>query len=154
MARLEPDVLSKIRAVMEVTSCQPGAAPELIAEVERGLGVPFPAWLRDIYCACNGFCGPTGVVYLYRLDGSEGVLEFTLFLRGEWALPWLERAIVFSDNGLGGSITTHWVALDGQLIEWCYGHGGDYTVLDYDLFEVWRREQEFWDEITRNFDGT
>jgi len=147
----EPDpVLSKIRAVIEVTACNPAASRELIDDdVEWRLAAPFPGWLRTVYRSCNGFCGPTGVRYLYPLDGRDGVLELNLFLRDEdWAPPWLNRAIVFSDNGAGGSITTHWVALDGALIQWCYGDGADFTVLDCDLFELWRREQERWDAVS------
>jgi len=144
----DPDpVLDKIRAVIEVTALNPPASAELIDEVERRLDVTLPEWLRTVYRSCNGFCGPTGVCYLYPLHGREGVMEFTLFLREEWSLSWLKRAIVFSDNGVGGSITTHWAALDGKLIAWCYGDGAEFTVIDFDLFELWRREQEHWDTV-------
>ena len=106
-------VLSQIRAVIEVTAWSP-AKRELIATVETGLGVGFPDWLRSIYHACNGFCGPTGVPYLFPLDGRDGVLEFTLFLRGEdWSPEWLKRAIIFGMGVGSGTSTTHWAALDG-----------------------------------------
>src|SRR5262245_58065153 len=130
MSSPNPDqILSQIRAVMEVTSFYSPASSELIEEVERRLAVNFPEWLRRVYLACNGFSGPTGVSYLYPLDGHDGVLEFTQFLREEdWSPPWLSRAVGFGENGAGGSITTHWLVMDGNLIEWCYGHGADYTV--------------------------
>jgi hypothetical protein len=141
------DVLSQIRAVIEVTAWEP-AKPKLLDEVEQRLVVPFPDWLRSVYHYSNGFCGPTGVRYLYPLDGRDGVLEFTLFLREEdWSPKWLQRAIVFSDNGAGGSITIHWAALDGQLIEWCYGDGADFRILESDLLALWKREQERWDAV-------
>jgi hypothetical protein len=140
-------VLSKIRSAMKVEEFKPPAAAELIDDVERGLRVSFPSWLREVYLACNGFTGPTGVRYLYPLDGSGGVLDLTLFLREEWWPDWLDRSIIFSDNGLGGSITTHWGVLDGRLIEWCYGDVDEYSILDLDIYELWAREQEGWNEL-------
>ena len=139
--------LSNIREVMEITAHQPPTSIEALEETERQLGVAFPDWLRVFYLSCNGFSGPTGVRYLYPLDGPEGVLLFTQFVREEWAIPWLQRAIVFSDNGLGGSVTVHWGSLDGQLIEWCYGDEGEYTVLGFDLLTLWAREQRMWNSI-------
>jgi hypothetical protein len=35
-------------------------------QTERGLGVPFPEWLRTIYLHCNGFSGPIGSCSLFR----------------------------------------------------------------------------------------
>jgi hypothetical protein len=62
------------------------AMTTLIEQTERGLGVPFPEWLRTIYLHCNGFSGPIGSCSLFRLDGDDGVLQFNLFLRKqEWA---------------------------------------------------------------------
>lgn len=136
--------LSSVRNVMEISAHEPPTDIALLEETERQLGVTFPDWLRVLYLSCNGFAGPTGVRYLYPLDGPDGVLSFTKFVRDEWRLPWLRRAIIFGDNGLGGSITVHWAALDGRLIEWCYGDGGEYTVLDFDLLELWAREQQNW----------
>jgi hypothetical protein len=122
--------------------------PELIADVERQLNVPMPPWLREVYLSCNGFSGPTDECYLYPLHGREGVGEFTLFLREqEWAPAWLECAIVFGYIGGSGSTTAHTVALDGQLIEWCYGDGERYTVLEGGLLDLWGKIQARWDEF-------
>jgi hypothetical protein len=121
--------------------------PELIAAVERKLAVGFPPWLREVYLCCNGFLGPSGECVLYPLDGSEGVGDFTLFLRGQaWSPPWLKRAVVFGHIRGDGSLTTHSVALDGQLAEWCYLHGDRFTVLAGSLFELWRQIQADWEE--------
>ena len=118
---------------------------------ERSLGVQFPDWLREMYLACNGFRGPTKVRYLYALDGRDGVVEFTLFLRTkDWSPPWVARAIVFSDNGIGGTLTNHWAILNVQLIEWCYGDGGQYTVAKGDMFALLAREQALWDVTEAN----
>jgi hypothetical protein len=164
MAAFEPDsVLAKIREVITVTDFNPSPLrplyepngqrlrvpmTELIAEVERRLGVPMPPWLRKVYLHCNGFLGPTRECILYPLDGTEGVGEFTLFLREQdWSPPWLERAIVFGYIGGSGSTTAHSAALDGQLIEWCYGDGEVFTALQGGLFDLWRRIQARWDDI-------
>jgi hypothetical protein len=164
MAVAETDpVRARIRAVITVeqflpTPPRPLLGPdgrqvlysqeELIADVERKLSVAMPPWLREVYLACNGFLGPFGVCYLYHLDGSEGVGDFTLFLREqEWAPRWLARAIVFGYIGGSGSTTTHTAALDGQLIEWCYGDGEAFRALEGGLFELWRRIQEEWDDL-------
>lgn len=148
MGNASDRVLARIRSAIETTSINPPATPKMIESVERGLGVPFPPWLRSIYLACNGFCGPTGVGYLWPLEGEYGVEAFTHFLRNDPNWPdWLDRAIVFSDNGVGGTITVHWAALDGKLIEWCYGDNEAFTILNIDLFELWAREQKMWDEI-------
>jgi hypothetical protein len=144
--------LSSIYAVMEVSSHEPPADIAVLEQAERRLGVVFPDWLRVFYLNCNGFRGPTGVRYLYPLDGPDGVLSFTEFVRMEWGFPWLQRAIVFSDNGLGGSTTVHWAALDGKLIEWCYGDDGEYTVLDFDLLVLWAREQQRWNAVKADND--
>jgi hypothetical protein len=142
----DPSLIS-VRKVMEISAHAPPKDTAVLEETERQLGVTFPDWLRIQYLSCNGFTGPAGVRYLYPLDGSDGVLSFTRFVRHEWGLPWLQRAIIFSDNGLGGSTTVHWAALDGRLIEWCYGDEGEYTVLDFDLLELWAREQQKWNAI-------
>jgi hypothetical protein len=135
-------IIDRISAVMRVTQYFPPADPKDVDHVEQELGVRFPPWLRQIYAAADGFLGPTEVRYLYPLLPTNGVLDFTRFLRADWRdAVWLQRAIVFAENGLGGSLTTHWAALDGQLIEWCYGDGAEYRVLDVDIFAVWAREQ-------------
>jgi hypothetical protein len=87
--------LARIRAVITVTAFHPPPLrplfepdgrrlavpmPELIANTERRLAVAMPPWLRAVYLSCNGFSGPYGECYLYPLDGSEGVGDFTLFL--------------------------------------------------------------------------
>lgn len=147
MASPESFVLDRIRSAMPSASFRPPATPAMIDASERAVGVIFPDWLREIYLACNGFVGPTGVRYLYPLEGPEGLVEFTLFLRMEWSLPWLDRAVVFSDNGVGTSCTVHWAACDGRLIEWCYGDGGEFTVVDGTFYEVLRSQQTLWSEV-------
>jgi hypothetical protein len=164
MAVPEADpVLAKIREVITVTKVNPAPwrplfepdgrqlrvpMTELIAEVERKLGVPMPPWLREVYLSCNGFLGPYGECYLYPLDGREGVGDFTLFLREEdWSPPWLNRAIVFGYIGGSGSTTAHSVALDGRLIEWCIGDGDKFTALEGGLLELWRQIQARWDAV-------
>jgi hypothetical protein len=147
-------IIAEIRSVLEVTAFNPAPEQSLIDDVERSLGVQLPQWLRAVYRSCNGFQGPTGTNYLYPLDGHDGVLEFTLFLRKEeWAPAWIERAIIFGDNGVGGSIITHWVALDGRLIEWCIGDGDRYALVENDLFALWKREQERWDAVREGSTG-
>jgi hypothetical protein len=61
---------------------------------------------------------------------------------------------VFGYLGGSGSITTHTVALDGKLVEWCYGDGEEYTEVDGDLFAVWRRLQAEWDGVETNLDDS
>jgi hypothetical protein len=163
MAVPEADpVLARIRAAITVTDFNPPpwrplfepdgrrlrmTMAELIDRTEHKLGVSFPPWLREVYLHCNGFLGPCGVCYLYPLDGDQGVGDFTLFLRTQaWAPPWLGRAIVFGFTEGSGSLTTHTVALDGQLVEWRYLDGDRFTVPEGDLFDVWRRVQARWDE--------
>jgi hypothetical protein len=140
-------ILARISSVMRVERYFPPADPKNVEDVERELGVRFPGWLRQIYEATDGFVGPTGVRYLYRLNDHDGVLDFNQFLRQEWyEAIWLKRAIVFADNGIGGSLTVHWAVLDGRLIQWCYGDGIEYQVLEIDIFGVWAREQRRWDK--------
>jgi hypothetical protein len=120
----------------------------LIEQTERGLGSPFPEWLRTVYLHCNGFRGPVGRCSLFRLDGDDGVLEFNLFLRTqEWAPSWLGRGMLFMDQRVSWTLNTHWAVLDGKLIEWHPQEYEKYTVLDCDLFELWRREQERHDAL-------
>jgi hypothetical protein len=156
-------VLAKIREVIAVTAFHPAPPrplfepdgrrlavpmPELIAETERRLMVPMPSWLRAGYQSCNGYAGPYGVGVLYPLDGSEGVGDFTLFLREQgWAPKWLQWAIVFGHIRGSGSMTTHSVALGGHLVEWCYGDGDLFTVLEGGLIDLWRRIQTEWDAV-------
>ncbi|MGB0596486.1 MAG: hypothetical protein ACPGLY_07335 [Rubripirellula sp.] len=49
--------------------------------------------------------------------------------------------------GGGGSTTVHWGILDGALIEWCYGHDGEFTPLESGYIDVLLREQSLWDEL-------
>lgn len=145
-----------IREAIVVTTFYPApkrrgtAVPltELIEDAERRLGVAFPSWLRPVYEACNGFATHTDECVLYPLHGPEGVTEFNLFLReSEWAPSWISRAIVFGYVGGSGSITTHTVALDDRLVEWCYNEGEGVRRTDGDLFAVWRRVRAEWDDV-------
>jgi hypothetical protein len=166
MAVKESDpVLAKIRKAIRVTDLNPAPLrplfepdgrqlrvpmAELIERVEQKLGVSMPPWLREVYLSCNGFLGPYRECILYPLDGSEGVEEFTQFLRDEnWAPPWLNRAIVFGYTGGSDSTTAHSVVLDGQLVEWCYADGAKFSVVEGDLFDLWRRLQAEWDRAIR-----
>lgn len=131
----------------------PGPMPGLIADAQQRLGVAFPQWLRFIYEACNGFATHTGECILYPLHGYDGVTEFNLFLRGEkWQPSWISRAIVFGYTGGSGSITTHTVALDGELVEWCYNDGEQVRPRE-DLFVVWKRVEADWNAVIREMDG-
>jgi hypothetical protein len=145
---LSESLLDRISTVMRVDQHFPPADPAEVDQVERELGVPFPDWLRRIYLASDGFVGPSGVRYLYRLKERNGVSDFNLFLRQEWTdATWLKDAIVFGDNGLGGSSTVQWGTLNGRLVEWCLGDGPEYQLLDVDIFGLWEREQRTWDEL-------
>lgn len=125
---------------------EPVPMVELIIDAEQRLGVPFPPWLREIYESCNGFATHTGDPVLYRLQGDEGVTELNLFLREEpWHPSWISRAIVFGHVDGSLSTTTHTVALDGVLVEWCYGDGEEVRRISADLFAVWQRMQARWD---------
>ena len=160
----EPDsVLARIKGVIVVEEFHPPPLrplfepdgrrlrvpmAELIERTERDLGPPFPDWLKAVYLCCNGFSGPISVCSLLRLDGPDGVAGYTLFLRSqEWSPAWLQRAIVFSHRRVSWSIDTHWAARDGELVEWTPGAGAGYTVLEPDLFALWRREQEQADRL-------
>lgn len=149
MAAIEQEsVLREIRDSIEVQVCHPPADETLIAATERELGVELPPWLKSIYQCCDGFRGPTGVRYLYPLAGLEGVQGVTSRMRNEeWSPRWLKNAIVFGDNGIGGTLAVHWLALNGDLVEWCLGDGEVYSILDGDLFDLWRREQQLWNEV-------
>jgi hypothetical protein len=121
---------------------------EPIERTERDLGLPFPDWLKAVYLSCNGFSGPIGVCSLLGLDGPGGVAGYTLFLRSQESSPaWLQRAIVFSHRRVSWSIDTHWAARDGDLVEWAPGEGPSPTILEPDLFALWRREQEQADRL-------
>src|SRR5687767_14248689 len=87
----QPDpVLARIKEVMVVDEFYPAPLrplfepdgrrlrvpmADLIEQTERGLGVPFPDWLRAVYLSCNGL---RGTCALLSLDGVSGVLEFNL----------------------------------------------------------------------------
>src|SRR5262245_61041658 len=157
----EPDpVLARIEQVLSVAEFYPPPLrplfepdgrrlrvpmADLIERTERGLGVPFPDWLRAVYLSCNGF---RGTCSLLSLDGAGGVLEFNLAVRQqEWAPAWFRRAILFMNGGGTWTMNAHWWALDGQLVEWYAQDGEQYTVLDCDLFGLWAREQERADQL-------
>lgn len=136
--------IEDIRNAIRVESSDPPATTSEIAEVSTELQVPFPKWLSDAYLACNGFRGPTSVSYLWPLVGEGSVISYNHFFRGEDYFPqWLHRAIMFGDDGVGGT----YGALDGRLIYWYAGDGDDYKVLEPDLLVLWRRKQAMWDEI-------
>jgi hypothetical protein len=59
----------------------------------------------------------------------------------------LTNAVVFGNNGIGGTSTVYWAALDGDLIEWCLGDGAEFSSIGNDVFAVWQREQELWNEV-------
>lgn len=147
MTQSHESIKDRILAAMPNASFNESATLDLIEQAQLALAVTFPHWLKELYLTCDGFSGPTEVRYLYPLLGGDGTVEFTLFLRNEWQLPWLNRCAIFSENGGGGSNTVHWGICDGKLIEWCYGDGDAFTEIDVDFFAILRREQSLWDEL-------
>ena len=147
MTSLNATVRDRILAAMPAASFNPPATREMIDAAQTTLGVTFPRWLESIYLACDGFYGPTSVQYLYPLTGPDSVIELTRFLRGEWQLSWLDESAIFSDNGGDGSNTVHWGIRNRELIEWCYGHDGEFKTLKEGFIDVLVREQALWDEI-------
>ena len=133
--------------VMRIDSFGQPATTTEIAEVELALDVKFPGWLRHLYLACNGFTGPSGWPYLLALGDSDGVLQFNLFLRAEFAYPWLNRAVIFASNTGSGTSTVHFAAVDGKLVEWCIGDEDEYTTFKHSIFDLYKREQAAWDKI-------
>jgi hypothetical protein len=144
-----PDqVRQRLRDVMRVETFYAPADASAIAAAETSVGVAFPQWLRTLYLACNGFRGPTQWEYLLPLDGREGLVEFTQFLRAEeWAPPWLTRAVVFGSDTGSLSCTTHFVALDGELVTWMLGDGDEFIKFEGTVYDLYRREQAGWDAL-------
>ena len=151
MSPEDPDeVRQRLLDVMRVETLNPPADPTAIAAAERRVGVVFPQWLRVLYLACNGFRGPTQWEYLLMLEGRDGLVESTEMLRAEdWAPPWLARAVVFGSDTGGGTLTTHFAALDGNLITWTLGDGPAFSTFEGTVFDLYRREQQLWDEVSR-----
>jgi hypothetical protein len=130
-----------------VTSFGPPCSPEQIEEASRKLALRFPDALRSLYLAFDGLRGPTNAAFLWSL---AKVVDQNLFVREEeWAPSWLRRVIIFGDDGIGGTIGIQW-AIDpdhtDQIIEWCLGSLSDRPIGGSTVFEVWRREQERYDE--------
>lgn len=127
----------------------PVPASELV-KIERQVGVPFPSWLKEFYTKCNGFEGETGIKYAWNLNE---ISQMTLCIRGEeWAPPWINKAILFGDNGFGGTSTEYWVALEGKLVRWCLGDGPVYHEVS-DLETLWKTLQTEWDELDLQDEG-
>ena len=149
---MSPENADRVRQhlldVMRVETFYPPADASAIAAAEAKVRVAFPHWLRELYLACNGFRGPTQWEYLIPLEGREGLVEFTEFLRAEdWAPPWLSRAVVFGSDINSGTLTTHFVALDGKLVTWTLGDAGEFVPFDGTVYDLYRREQAGWDEL-------
>ena len=133
---------------MRIESFFPPADLAAIASAEIELGVQFPAWLREMYLACDGFHGPTAWPYLLPLSGYEGAVEFNEFLRSEFLyVPWLAQAVVFGSNLGSGTSSVHFAAFNGELIEWCLGDGSEFTRFNGTVYDLYRREQVMWDTI-------
>jgi hypothetical protein len=82
------------------------------------------------------------------IGGREGLVEFTQFLREEeYAPPWLARAVVFGSDIGSGTLTTHFLALDGNLVTWTLGDGPVFNPFEGTVFDLYRREQQLWDEV-------
>ena len=142
-------VRKRIEAVMRVEEFSDPAPPDAIDAAERELGVPIPAELREIYHACNGFAGPTWTRYLSSLQDA---IKLTRMERQNWgeSYPWLEKAALFGRNGVGGSLTVQWGVLRScpdEILEWCYGDGGEYTLLSMTWYDLWARERRFVEEL-------
>jgi hypothetical protein len=106
----------------------PPASEQQIARVERGLGMVFPGWLRELYLQSNGIFSNRGDAYLYPLEKSDdvpnGLLDWNHFLRDQWELvakdfqrdfpeiDW-ERLHVANLLVIGGFNGTDW-AIDPQ----------------------------------------
>ncbi len=71
---------------------------------------------------------------------------------GESPAPeWLERAIILAFKWGSGSDTSHWAALDGNLIEWCLGDYDEFDLFETDFVEQLRKLQAWWDEIEKEW---
>jgi hypothetical protein len=123
------------------------ATETMIRDAEARVGARFQPWLSEVYLAANGVRTCYGTAYLWPLDGRDGTVEMTLFLRNEdWAPAWLSAAIVIGSTDSSGSSTTHWVCVDNQLASWCYSDRGVFVGRTEGLTEAWRRDSSQADE--------
>ncbi len=145
----QQETRDQIASVIRVDEFGLPASDDEIQRVEREFDVPFPAWLRSIYRACNGFTTRWNTQSLLPLDDvlRHREIMLTTFEDPEESLPdWLPRAIVFFYEGGSGTCTTHWAALDDQLIKWCYGDWDEFDSPNESFFDLLRELQNKWDE--------
>ena len=111
----QQETRDQIASVIRVDEFGLPASDDEIQRVEREFDVPFPAWLRSIYRACNGFTTRWNTQSLLPLDDvlRHREIMLTTFEDPEESLPdWLPRAIVFSTRAEVGHVPRtgrHWM---------------------------------------------
>jgi hypothetical protein len=148
-------VRQRLREVIRIEAFHPPADPAAVAAAEARLSAAFPAWLRTLYLACDGFVEPTGWDgYLLPLGGSNGLVGYTECLRHdtECMPPSMARAIVFGCQGYSFTISTHFASLDGVLVTWNFGND-DFAPFDGTVYDLYRREQAELDSFAAERDA-
>ena len=119
-----------------------------IARAEREIGQALPAFLRELYLACDGFRGPTGSL-LWPLFGDNGLVGYNRSVRVDRNVPAFVRGVVFfGDDGIGGTVGAVYAvdpARPDRILEW-YVNEPEPAVAAANVFELWRSRQQEYDE--------
>jgi cell wall assembly regulator SMI1 len=120
-----------------------------ICGAEAELGEPLPPALRELYCAFDGFRGPTGATFFWPLFGREGLVEMNRFYRRDPLFPQglVSQCVFFGDDGCG----PQWGLmrdLPGNVIRWDAEWGSDFEVAGASPLDAWRAAKESYDSLS------
>ena len=109
-----------------------------ISRAEEALGELFPAALRELYLAFDGFRGPTNARFFWPLFGPEGLVYMNQFYRCDDLFPHelVAQCLFFGDEGTG----PQWGFkrdLPGKIVRWDAEWGDDFEVVGENVLEVW-----------------
>jgi hypothetical protein len=145
-----------VKAVFPEAAFGPPCLDDVIKRAGAALGEPLPAILEEFYRTFNGFLGPTGAGFFWRLFGSPknptGLVELNTFFRENAGDPFppdiVSQCLFFGDNGLG----SQWAFkkdLPGKIIKWDAEWGADIEVVGDSPLEAWIAEKRFYDDVER-----
>lgn len=114
------------------------------------MGCRIPSPLRELYLEFDGFYGPTGIPFFYRLgsrDDDPSLVRWNLLFRTgpEYPGEFMRRYLFFGSDGCGG----HWavpVSADpATIVRWYPDMGERMDTLSSDFVAFWSEQKSLYD---------
>jgi hypothetical protein len=137
---------TSLRQVFPASAFGPPATTQAIESAETLIGSRIPTPLRELYLEFDGFYGPTGIPFFYRLGDPEddpSLVYWNLFFRTgkEFARDFMRGYLFFGSDGCGGHWAVPLSADSATIVRWYPDMGNRVERLSEDFVAFWTEQK-------------